>query len=168
MAQSGQSITSPKVGQQITFLRTAADTDGELLELEAVLEPNSRIIEHVHLQQDERFEVLEGSGSWWIGGRKVVRGPGEHVEIPAGQRHRVRNEGEEPLRVRAQLRPALGAEDIFEAIYTLGAQGRVNRFGAPSPRQTARLMRRHRDDFFYLSRIPPAIQRAFLRPFSVL
>ena len=168
MARQGQTIASPKVGQEITFLRTAADTDGELLELEARLDPGSRIIEHVHLHQDERFEVLEGSASFWVGGRKIVRGPGEEVEISAGTRHRVRNEGAEPLRVRAQMRPALRAEELFEAIYTLGSQGRVNRLGAPSPRQTARLMRDHRDDFFYLSRIPPAVQRAFLLPFSLV
>ena len=168
MATTGQTIRSPKIGQEITFLRTAADTDGELLELEALLEPGSRIIEHVHLHQSERFEVLDGRASFWVAGAKATRGPGEDLEIPAGTRHRVRNEGPEPLRVRAQLRPALRAEDVFEAFFTLGAQGRVNRFGAPSPRQTARVLRAHRDDFFYLARIPPGIQRAFVLPFSVL
>jgi mannose-6-phosphate isomerase-like protein (cupin superfamily) len=168
MARQGETIASPKIGQEITFLRTAQDTDGELLELEARLDPGSRIIEHVHLHQDERFEVLEGRLSFWVAGEKVVRGPGEQVEIPARTRHRVRNEGAEPVRARAQLRPALRAEDVFEAFFTLGSQGKVNRFGAPSPRQTARLARRHPDDFFYLARIPPGIQRAFLLPFSLV
>jgi mannose-6-phosphate isomerase-like protein (cupin superfamily) len=168
MARSGQTLASPPIGQEITFLRTAADTNGELLELEARLDPGSRIIEHVHLRQDERFVVLEGRASFWVDGRKVVRETDEELEIAAGTRHRVRNEEDAPLRVRAQLRPALDAEDVFETLFTLGAEGRVNRFGAPSPRQTARLLRRHRDDFFYLSRIPPALQRGLLRPLGLL
>lgn len=168
MARSGQTIASPPIGQEITFLRTAADTGGELLELEARMEPGSRIPEHVHLHQEERFLVLEGRASFWVRGRKVVCEPGEELAIPARMRHRFRNEGEEPVRVRAQLRPALRAEEVFEALFTLGARGRVNRFGAPSPRQTARLLRHHRDDFFYLARIPPALQRGLLLPLSLL
>jgi mannose-6-phosphate isomerase-like protein (cupin superfamily) len=167
MARSGQTIASPPIGQQITFLRTASDTGGELLELEASMEPGSRIPEHVHLHQEERFEVLEGTASFWVRGQQLLRGPGEELVIPPRTRHRFRNDGDVTVRVRAQLRPALRAEDVFEALFTLGAQGRVNRFGAPSPRRTARLLREHRDDFFYLARIPPALQRALLLPLAL-
>jgi len=57
------------------------------------------------------------------------------------------------------MQPALRAEEVFERLFSLGAAGKVNRLGAPSPRETARLVREFRDEFFYLSPIPVAVQR---------
>ena len=39
MAHAGQSITNAVSGERITFIRTSADTDGELLEFELELTP---------------------------------------------------------------------------------------------------------------------------------
>ena len=39
MAYTGQSIENPVSGERIEFLRTAGDTDGELLEFELTLAP---------------------------------------------------------------------------------------------------------------------------------
>ena len=39
MAYTGQTITNPVSGEQITFLQTAADTAGEQLEIELELSP---------------------------------------------------------------------------------------------------------------------------------
>ena len=167
MARPGQTIVSPPIGQAITFLQTRDTTGGELLEMEATLEAGSRIPDHVHLHQEERFLGLEGETTFWIGGRRTVLREGAELTIPARTRHRVRNESGAPVRVRAQLRPALRAEELFEALFALGAAGKVNRLGAPSPRRTARLLREHRDDFFYLGRVPPAVQRAVLLPLAL-
>jgi hypothetical protein len=57
------------------------------------------------------------------------------------------------------MRPALRTEDLFERLFGLGAQGRVNRFGAPDPLTTARLIREFRAEFFYLATIPVVLQR---------
>jgi quercetin dioxygenase-like cupin family protein len=168
MAQPGQSIASPPVGQVITFLETRESTGGELLEFEAVLDPGSRIPDHVHLHQEESWEGLEGEGTFWVRGQRTVLRPGGELTLAPGIRHRFRNESGAPTRVRVRLRPALRTEELFEALFELGRQGRTNRYGAPSPRQTARLLREHRDDFFYLSRIPPALQRAALAPLGRL
>lgn len=167
MARPGQTITSPPTGQTLTFLRTRETTGGDLLELEVALSSGSRIPDHVHLHQEERFHGLEGSATFWIEGRRTVLGPGETLVIPPRTRHRARNESGAPVRVRAQLRPALRSEELFEALFELGARGKVNRLGAPSPRRTARLMRAHRDDFFYLGRIPPRLQRAIMLPLAL-
>lgn len=167
MARPGQTVISPPVGQTLTFVQTRETTDGKLLEIEATLEPGSRIPDHVHLHQEERFFGSEGETTFWVRGRRTILAPGDELVIPARTRHRVRNESGEPVRVRAQLRPALRSEELFEALFELGAAGKVNRFGAPSPRRTAKLMRAHRDDFFYLGRIPPALQRAVLLPLAL-
>src|SRR3954468_1752186 len=58
MAYAGQTIENPVSGERITFIRTAADTDGELLEIELELSPDGAVPgAHVHPEQEERFEV---------------------------------------------------------------------------------------------------------------
>ena len=48
-------------GERFTFLKTAADTNGELLQFELVLRPGGRIpIVHRHAAQEEVAEIVEG------------------------------------------------------------------------------------------------------------
>ena len=152
-------LESPRIGQTITFIRTARDTDGAELVVEALMRPGAFIPPHVHVKQEEAFEVLEGAGTFRVDGRKIVVGPGERVVVPAGIAHRFRNRSGADVRVRATLRPALRTEDLFERLFRLGADGRINRLGAPRPLTTAALIREFRDEFFYLAGVPVALQR---------
>jgi quercetin dioxygenase-like cupin family protein len=158
-----RTIVSPPVGQSLTFLATAAETGGEMLRLEARLRPGAFVPPHRHLAQEERFEVLAGRGTFHVGARRVRAEPGDRVVIAARRSHAFRNGGDEELRVIAELRPALDAQSVFEALFALGAAGRVNRLGAPAPSVTAELMLRHPDAFFYLPGLPVRLQRALAR-----
>src|SRR3954451_16628742 len=85
MAYAGQMITNPVSGERITFLRTAADTDGELLEIELELTPDGHVPGmHVHPRQQEHFEVLEGRMTFKLGRRTIVADAGDVVVVPAG------------------------------------------------------------------------------------
>jgi mannose-6-phosphate isomerase-like protein (cupin superfamily) len=159
MTEAGLTLESPRIGQTITFIRTARDTDGAELVVEALMRPGAFIPPHVHVKQEEAFEVLEGAGTFRVDGRKIVVGPGERVVVPAGIAHRFRNRSGADVRVRATLRPALRTEDLFERLFRLGADGRINRLGAPRPLTTAALIREFRDEFFYLAGVPVALQR---------
>ena len=158
-----RTIESPPTGQALTFLATGADTDGELLRLEARLAPGAFIPPHVHLAQEERFEVLEGQGTFHVGARRIAAGPGDTLTVAARRAHAFRTTGDRELRVIAELRPALDTQEVFEALFALGAAGQVNRLGAPRPRVTAELMLRHPEAFFYLPGIPAGVQRAVAR-----
>jgi|SRR5919109_1079099 mannose-6-phosphate isomerase-like protein (cupin superfamily) len=159
MAETGLTLESPKIGQTITFVRTAGDTDGAELVVEALMKPGAFMPPHVHLHQEETFEVLDGVGTFRIGRHRFVAGPGDDLVIPAGRRHRFRNDSDTDVRIRATLRPALRTEDLFERLFRLGAEGRVNCLGAPSPLVTAGLIREFREEFFYLAGVPVAVQR---------
>lgn len=159
MATAGLTLESPSIGQRITFTRTAAETEGAELQLEAVMAPGSFIPPHVHVHQEESFEVLGGTATFWVGGHRVVAKAGERVFIPARVPHRFRNRSLADVHVSATLRPALRVEDLFERLFRLGAESRVNRLGAPSPLVTAALIREFRDEFFYLPWVPVALQR---------
>ena len=68
MAYTGQAIVNPVSGERITFLRTAADTNGEMLAIELELTPDGHVPGmHVHPEQEERFEVLEGRLTFRLG-----------------------------------------------------------------------------------------------------
>jgi mannose-6-phosphate isomerase-like protein (cupin superfamily) len=159
MAEAGLTLESPKIGQTITFVRTGSETAGVELVIEALMKPGAFMPPHVHLQQEETFEVLEGVGTFRISHHKFVARSGDQLVIPVGRRHRFRNASDADVRIRATLRPALRTEDLFERLFRLGSQGRVNRLGAPSPLVTARLIREFRDEFFYLAGVPIALQR---------
>ncbi|HUZ28259.1 MAG TPA: hypothetical protein VMU90_03405, partial [Solirubrobacteraceae bacterium] len=83
----------------------------------------------------------------------------EHVCISAGVAHRFRNASPDDVQVRATLRPAMRTEELFEQLFHLGAQGKVNKLGAPSPLTTMRLIRQFRAEFFYLATVPVWLQR---------
>lgn len=103
--------------------------------------------------------MLAGTGSFTVAGERIIARAGERVHVPAGVPHRFRNRSREEVRVRARLRPALRTEELFERLFQLGAQGKVNKFGAPSRLTTARLIREFREEFFYLAAAPVWLQR---------
>ena len=113
MAFAGQTLENPVSGERITFLQTAADTDGRLLEFELELAEDGHVPgAHVHPEQEERFHVLEGTMQFRLGLRKIVAGPGETVVVPAGRVHRFANGGEGTARVRVEVEPALDMEQL--------------------------------------------------------
>jgi hypothetical protein len=114
---------------------------------------------HVHVQQEERFQILTGTGTFRVRGRDIIARSGEEVVVSAGVPHRFRNRSDADVQVLVTLRPALRTEDLFERLFRLGAQGRVNRLGAPGPLITAALIREFRDEFFYLAGVPVQLQR---------
>lgn len=50
-------------------------------------------------------------------------------------------------------------EGLFERLFQLGAQGKVNKLGAPGLFRTMRRIREFRAEFFYLAGIPVWLQR---------
>ncbi len=159
MTTTGLTLESPRIGQTITFLATARDTDGAEMALEACMRPGAFMPLHRHLHQSETFEVLAGLGTFTVGGERITAAAGERVHISTGLAHAFRNRSDADVLLRASLRPALRTEELFERLFRLGAQGQVNRLGAPGPLTTAGLVREFRDEFFYLARIPVWLQR---------
>ena len=71
---------------------------------------------HLHPQQDERFEVLEGSIRASLDGAEQVHRAGSVFEVPAGMVHQMA--ALEPSRVRWEVRPALRTAEFFERLYS--------------------------------------------------
>ena len=115
MAQAGQVIHGPG-GFQLRLVRTGTETDGEVLEMEVTYGGSDALPpEHLHPQQTERFEVLEGTIRAVIDGTEHRYETGETFEVPPGTPHRMG--AEQPARMRWETRPALRTAEFFERLY---------------------------------------------------
>jgi quercetin dioxygenase-like cupin family protein len=118
MAHAGQEIGS-RGGMQLRLVQTAAETDGELLEMEATYSGDGGMPPmHLHPSQAERFEILEGSMRAIVGEEERVYGHGESFEVPAGTPHQMG--AQEPTRMRWEVRPAMRTAEFFERLYGEG------------------------------------------------
>jgi quercetin dioxygenase-like cupin family protein len=100
-------------GDEITVKLSGADTGGAFVLAEAVTPPGSGPPPHIHANEDELFQVLEGRVSFFAEGKWTEFGPGAVVFLPRGGVHTFRNTGETPSRMSVLLRPA-GFEVFFE------------------------------------------------------
>src|SRR3954466_9815039 len=106
MARAGQTVENPRTGERVTFVRTAADTGGELLVLELVWpRPGKRAGEHVHPGMEERYEVLSGTAAFRIDrAPEFTAGPGQTVTVPPGTPHLAWNPTDAEVRLTVEFR----------------------------------------------------------------
>ena len=168
MARAGDVLENPRTGERLVFLRTAADTDGELLEYELDFVPSGFAVrDHLHPRQEERHEVLHGSLGIVTpkGDRRL--GPGDAELVPPQTRHRIYATEARPVKARFALRPALESEVLLETLFGLARDGRIGKSGNPSALQLAVIF----DDFQELGRPaqpPPAVQKLLVGPLAAL
>jgi len=109
MVRAGDTLTNPATGQTLRFLRTAADTAGALLEIDATWAPRgTEPPEHYHPRQAERFTVLAGALRVPVAGAARELHAGDTLDLPAGVPHSMWNAGDAPAVARWETRPALG------------------------------------------------------------
>jgi quercetin dioxygenase-like cupin family protein len=146
MIRTGDMIENPVTGERMIFRKTAADTGGEAVVVEVVVQPYGAVAAaHVHPSQEERFQVLRGSVAFRLGRKKLVLGPGQRVTVPAGTPHKFWNAGDEEAHFICEVRPALQFEQLLETMFALAADGKTNRKGMPSPLRLAVIANAHFD-----------------------
>jgi quercetin dioxygenase-like cupin family protein len=125
-------IANPAMGARIEFRARSRDTAGSLVEFDFFLRPEGVVAtDHLHPNQEERFEVIGGRMAGHVGGCPQVLGPGESSVVPAGVAHAWRNAADEEAHLRVQFRPALAVEELFAVVFALGAEGRADARGVP-------------------------------------
>jgi quercetin dioxygenase-like cupin family protein len=160
--RAGRTIENPVTGEIVHFRRTAAETGGELVEVEVVVKPDGAVAAgHVHPFQTERFEVLEGTLEFRKGRRKLTATAGDVVTVEPGTAHRFKNIGEGPARFVTEVRPALQFERFLETMFGLATDGKTNRKGMPNPLRLAVIAKAHFDDV-RLPYVPAFAQKAAL------
>lgn len=75
MIEAGTVLTNPVTKEQMTFLKTAAETNGDYVLIELRAAPGGTVAAaHVHPSQTETFEVLRGKLGAKLGREQVELG----------------------------------------------------------------------------------------------
>ena len=166
MAYAGKVIESPDT--RLIFLKTAADTDGELLRFEQLVQKgHTPVPAHLHPRQEERFVVLSGRMGVRSGGRERVLEAGEEAVVPPGTPHTFWNasQGEEELRHTVELRPALESEGFFETVFGLRRDGKLVAGRPPNPLMMAPVLVEYEN---WLAGLPVPAQKALFKPLALV
>jgi quercetin dioxygenase-like cupin family protein len=125
-------IYNPVQRDRVTFLKTAAETGGELTLLEMEVAPGGGNSLHIHTTYAERFTVIESELGVQIGKQQRTLRSGETDIVPAGVIHRWYNPTQRPARIYVELRPGhAGFEQALRIAYGLATDGRTNAAGIP-------------------------------------
>lgn len=118
-------------GSEFRITKAAADTNGEHLEMEWHLPPSTETPpKHIHPQQREDYEVLEGAFDVFLQDRWRTVRAGESASARAGEVHTFRV-GDRPVRVRNVHAPALDFEDYFATESALMEAGKIKGYSSP-------------------------------------
>jgi quercetin dioxygenase-like cupin family protein len=144
MAKAGNGIVNPLIGHELNFsghrfhvLESARDTDDGSLRFDYTAPPGANISEHVHREQEERFEVVSGKLGTRVGGQEVLLTPGQSGVGPPGVPHAWWNSGDdEEVRFLVRIRPGLDEETMLETVLGLMREGKTI---GPIPRNPLQL-----------------------------
>lgn len=106
-------------GQHLTFMKTGAETGGDLLQVDVRLDAGGRVPRHAHLRQDERVEVISGSLTARVGGRDHELRPGDSLDVPRRRLHVIRNAAEHETRFVLEVRPARHMEQAMKGLFAV-------------------------------------------------
>ncbi|HET8951976.1 MAG TPA: cupin domain-containing protein [Solirubrobacteraceae bacterium] len=148
-------LHNPATGELACFDAGLAEADGRRLDVDLWLQPGAALARpHVHDHFVERFEVRDGVLGVQVAGEEGVARAGDApVQVPAGTVHDWWNAGDGVARVHVLVeatpaapgRPAARFVAMIEALWSLGALGRVNASGTPGPLWLAAIAHEYRD-----------------------
>jgi quercetin dioxygenase-like cupin family protein len=143
----GDKIINNRTGQVMLFLKTGAETKGELLQIDCVSPPSAmREPEHIHPFQENKFEILSGSCTFSIEGKDRVAKAGDTVTIPSKVRHLFWNSGQIDAHYIQEFRPALTIAEFFDTFFALSRDGKLNEQGIPNFFHASIIMLAHNKD----------------------
>jgi len=174
---AGAWMQNPVTGELARMNVGPADTGGRELQADLWLRPGAAVVgAHVHEAFLERFEVVDGEVGFKVGGdERVARAGDAAIEVPAGVVHDWWNAGTGTAHVRVDVeadpalegRPAARFVSMLEAMWSLGALGRVNAKGLPDPLWLAAIAREY-GDVIRFARPPAFVQTALFAPLALV
>ncbi|MEW6130777.1 MAG: cupin domain-containing protein [Acidobacteriota bacterium] len=78
---------------------------------EELLPPGAAVTAHHHRELEEIYYLIEGKGLMTVGDEEREVGAGDAIYVPRGARHRLKNIGDEPIRLLVACGPAFFYED---------------------------------------------------------
>jgi len=154
-------------GDRFRILESARQTDDGSLRVDYFAPPGAKVPEHVHLGQEESFEVVSGTLGLSVGGRELILSPGQSVVGPPYVPHRWWNPGNEEVHFLVGLRPALHMETVFETWFGLARDGKTIGWLPKNPLQLA-VLAHEVGGWFYYTGVPKPVWKALFAPVALL
>lgn len=171
MLETGEVVTNTQSGESARIRTGRLDTGGKLIEVDYRLRPGGAVAAaHVHPNQTETFEVLEGEITIQLGGEQYLAQPGIRYMALPGVPHRMVNHTDQNAKLFSTTTPALRMDELLETVWGLATDGKTNRWGYPNPLRAAAIAAEFKSDFMLAwpsVRVQNAVFRS-LRPLARL
>jgi mannose-6-phosphate isomerase-like protein (cupin superfamily) len=167
--RAGDVVWNPLTGEKAMLVESAADSGGARIVADLAVEAGGFVPggEHVHDHLAEHVEVRAGRVAFVLDGAERTVAAGEQLTVEPGTWHRWWNTGQDELRVRVRIEPAMRFEEAILVVWGLCADGHTDTEGRPSPLFGALLATRYRREIRF--RQPPdAVQRLIFPPLAAL
>jgi quercetin dioxygenase-like cupin family protein len=152
MAKQGQVIDLANSGVRMTITISAKDTNGQLSQIEAVMQAGKKLpaLPHYHPSQEERIEAISGEMTTLVDGKIRKLKAGDSLIIHAGQVHNFWNEGVEPVSGRVEHRPDLGFQNFVTTLGGLVKDGKLKYDNSFSDKMQMAVVADYYKDFMIL------------------
>lgn len=125
-------IVNPVIGEEVIFLTTSKQSNGEKTVMEVRIGPKGGNPLHYHKRFSETFSVIEGELSVQVGRDKMKLKAGEKTTAPMNTKHRFYNTSGKPVRFTVELNPASeGFENVLRIAFGLAQDGKAGPNGMP-------------------------------------
>lgn len=127
-----RTIINPIFKDTVTFLTTAAETNGTYSECEVTLMPGGGNPPHIHSRFVEIFTAVQGQLGLKLGKKTLILESGDSFAVPIGTVHNFFNPGSEEILFRIRFEPGFeGFNQMLRILYGLARDGKTNRKGIP-------------------------------------
>ncbi len=167
--RAGDALWNPLTGEKALLVESAEESGGARIAVDLTVEPGGFVPggEHVHDHFTEHFDVGAGRITFVVDGEERELAAGEQATVVPGTWHRWSNAGEDEVRARVRIEPALRFEEAIMIAWGLCADGHTNAEGRPLALLGALLATRYRPEIRY--RQPPDVaQRLMFPPLAAL
>lgn len=127
-----KTITNPIIKDQVTFVQTAASTNGRITTLQVTLMPGGGTPLHYHRNFSETFVVTQGMLTIVLEKKTITLEAGQKITVEKGQSHRFANRSSLPVVFTTIILPGSeGFENALRILYGLAGDQKTDKKGMP-------------------------------------
>ena len=158
MPTKGKIVIDQFTGDSFEFLETAADTNGKKVKLKVTLKSKGQTVDdHIHVLQDETFEMITGRMTYFLNGEKKYLNPGEKVTLPKDVPHNHYNTDDSPAVYIQTISPGIDIDFFIENLIGMINDGKVK--NGKLPFLQAMVTLKHLESPSYLAALPRPLQK---------
>lgn len=131
MLHIGQTFDNASTGEKIEIIKLPTEKDDEIALKSTLKKSGGFKVNHLHQSDDETFEVLSGTLTYKLNNIEQKASVGEKIFLPRGKAHAHWNNDDEDLVFVQTIKPCGDAIGFLETLFTMGAQGKLDKTGQP-------------------------------------